>query len=93
MLVDYSDPQRIKNVQLAKNVKIVEPNETIIYACPITWDAEEDPSLLFVAPKALDVKAGDILSSAQAGGIMHKIVNAVDDGNEFLLLFYNWKIN
>ena len=82
MLVDYNDPQRIKNVQLAKNVKIVEPNETIIYACPMTWDVEEDPSLIFVAPKALDVKAGDILSSPQAGGIMHKIVNAVYDGTQ-----------
>ena len=86
MLVDYSDPQRIKNVQLAKNVKIVEPNETVIYACPITSNVEEDPSLLFVAPKALDVKAGDILSSPQAGGIMHKIVNTVNDGTQRLFI-------
>ena len=86
MLVDYNDPQRIKNVQLAKNVKIVEPKETIIYACPMTWDVEEDPSLIFVAPKALDVKAGDILSSPQAGGIMHKIVNAVNDGTQRLFI-------
>ena len=86
MLVDYNDPQRIKNVQLAKNVKIVEPNETIIYACPMTWDVKEDPSLIFVAPKALDVKAGDILSSPQAGGIMHKIVNAVNDGTQRLFI-------
>ncbi|KAK2547024.1 hypothetical protein P5673_033222 [Acropora cervicornis] len=73
-------------MQLAKNVKIVEPNETVIYACPITSDVEKDPSLLFVAPKALDVKAGDILSSPQAGGIMHKIVNAVNDGPFKVLL-------
>ena len=84
MMVDYSNPQRIKNMQLAKNVKIVEPNETVIYACPITSDVEEDPSMLFVAPKALDVEAGDILSSPQAGGIMHKIVNAVNDGTRRL---------
>ena len=86
MLVDYSDPQRIKNVQLAKNVKIVEPNESVIYACPTTWDVQHDPSLLFVAPKALDVKAGDILCSPQAGGIMHKIVNAVNDGTQRLFI-------
>ena len=86
MLVDYSDPQRIKNVQLAKNVKIVEPNETVIYACPITSNVEEGPSLLFVAPKALDVKAGDILSSPQVGGIMHKIVDAVNDGTQRLFI-------
>ena len=52
----------------------------------MTWDVEEDPSLIFVAPKALDVKAGDILSSPQAGGIMHKIVNAVNDGTQRLFI-------
>ena len=91
--MDYSDPQRIKNVQLAKNVKIVEPNETVIYACPITSDVEEDPSLIFVAPRALDVKVGDLLSSPQAGGIMHKIVNTVNDGTQRLLLICSCKVN
>lgn len=80
VLVDYTDPQRVNNVELAKNVKIVEPNTTTIYACPVMLDEKQKVSLVFVAPKVLDVEQGDILCSPQAGGIMHKIVKEITDG-------------
>ena len=80
MIVDYTDPQRSENVELAENVKFVEPNTTVIYACPVIMAQEKEMSLVFVAPKVLDVQAGDILCSPQAGGIMHKIVAEVRDG-------------
>lgn len=78
--VDYTDPQRLVNVLLAKNVKIVQPNTTIIYACPIMLEEQQKTALVFVAPKELDVKKGDVLCSPQAGGIMHKIVKELIDG-------------
>ena len=81
--MDYTDPQRSQNVELAENVKLVEQNTTVIYACPVIMAEHEEMSLVFVAPKDLDVQAGDILCSPQAGGIMHKIVAEVTDGEFF----------
>ena len=78
--MDYTDPRRSENVELAENVKFVEPNTTVIYACPVIMTEQKDISLVFVAPKFLDVQASDILCSPQAGGIMHKIVAEVTDG-------------
>ena len=80
MTVDYNDPQRSNNVEVADNVKFVELNSSVIYACPVILANQEKTSLIFVAPKILDVKVGDILCSPQAGGIMHKIVSEVTDG-------------
>ena len=83
--MDYTDPQRAKNVQLAKNVKIVEPNTSVIYACPVKIEGTERISLVIVAPKDLDVVEGDILCSPQSGGIMHKIVTEATDGAWYFL--------
>ena len=91
--MDYTDPQRVKNVQLAKNVKLVEPNTTIIYACPLMPDKQEEISLVFIAPKVLNIEVGNILSSPQAGGIMHKILNVVDNGTYELHFFTLFNIN
>ena len=84
--MDYTDSQRVNNVQLAKNVKIVEPNSTIIYACPVILEGAERISPVFVTPKVLNVGEGDILCSPQAGGIMHKIVTEYTDGMHYLSL-------
>lgn len=43
-------------------------------------DEQQEMSLVFVAPKTLDVKEQDIVCSPQAGGIMHKIVKVVGIG-------------
>ena len=67
-------------MDLAQNVKFVEPNTTVIYACPVFMAEHKEMSLVFVAPEALGVQVGDILCSPQAGGIMHKIVAEVSDG-------------
>ena len=78
--MDYADAHRSENVELAENVKFVEPNTTVIYACPVIMADQKDISLVFVAPEVLDVQVGDILCSPQAGGIMHKILAEVSDG-------------
>ena len=62
--MDYTDSQRVNNVQLAKNVKIVEPNSTIIYACPVILEGAKRISPVFVTPKVLNVGEGDIVQSS-----------------------------
>ncbi|XP_022809251.1 uncharacterized protein LOC111346215 [Stylophora pistillata] len=84
--VNYTDPLRRNNVEFAKNVKFVEPNETLVYACPVILPKQDRVSLVLVAPKALKVQKGDILCSPQAGGIMHKIVKEISDGPFQLML-------
>jgi hypothetical protein len=71
--VDYSDPKRIDNIVYKKNVKIVDPNITKIYNCPIQIPGVDNSSAVLVVPTKLGLKEGDILLSAQAGGLMHKI--------------------
>ena len=78
--MNYTDPQRRNNVEFAKNVKFVEPNETLVYACPVILPNQERVSLVLVAPKVLKVQKGDVLCSPQAGGIIHKIVKEISDG-------------
>ena len=78
--MNYTDPQRRNNVEFAKNVKFVEPNETLVYTCPVILPNQERVSLVLVAPKVLKVEKGDIVCSPQAGGIMHKIVKEISDG-------------
>ena len=73
-------------MELAENVKFVEANTTVIYACPVIMAQHQEVSLVFVAPKVLDVQTGDILCSPQAGGIMHKIVAEVSDGESVRVL-------
>lgn len=84
--MDYADHQRSNNIELAKNVKLVDPNTTVIYSCPVQMDEKEEMSFVFVAPKTIDVREGDILCSPQAGGIMHRIIKTVPDGK--VLVFY-----
>lgn len=71
--VDYTDPNRINNILIASNVKVIDPNTTIIYRCPVLIPDQDDVTSVFVVPKGLGIKVGDVLSSAQAGGIMHKV--------------------
>ena len=71
--VDYTDPNRINNTLIKSNVKVIDPNITIIYSCPVLLPGQDDATSVFVAPRGVGIKVGDVLSSAQAGGVMHKV--------------------
>jgi len=71
--VDYTDPNRIENTLLRSNVKVIDPNTTIIYSCPVMLPGRDETTSVFVAPRGLGIRAGDVLCSAQAGGVMHKV--------------------
>ena len=73
MEVDYTDPKRIDNTLLRSNVKVIDPNTTIIYSCPVLLPGRDDATSVFVAPRGLGIKTGDVLSSAQSGGVMHAV--------------------
>ena len=77
--VDYTDPSRMESVQFKSNVKTIDPNTTIIYACKST--ILQESSTTFIGPETLDVNPGDVLSSAQSGGIIHKIRSTSNEGN------------
>ncbi len=71
--VDFTDPNRINNTMLQSNVKVIDPNTTIIYSCPVILPGHDDATTVFVVPSGLKINVGDVLSSAQAGGVMHKV--------------------
>ncbi|PFX25774.1 Tenascin-X [Stylophora pistillata] len=71
--VDYTDPKRINNTVLRSNVKVIDPNTTIIYSCPVLLPGRTDVTSVLILPRSLGIKAGDLLSSAQAGGVMHTV--------------------
>ena len=82
--MDYTDPNRIESTLLKSNVKVINPNTTILYNCPVLLPGRDDTTSVFVAPKGLDIRDGDVLTSAQAGGVMHKVNLTTHAGKDFL---------
>ena len=85
--MDYTDQNRIENTLLRSNVKIIDPNTTVIYSCPVTLPGDDGTTSVFVAPRSLGIKAGDVLSSPQAGGVMHKVNETTTTGKIDFLYF------
>ena len=81
--MDYKDPNRINNTLIKSNVKVIDPNTTIIYSCPVLLPGQDDATSVFVAPRGLGIKAGDVLSSAQAGGVMHMVNDTTTTGKMY----------
>ena len=71
--MNYTSPNRVENTLLQSNVKVINPNTTTIYRCPVILPGGDDTMPVFAAPGSLGIKAGDVLSSPQAGGLMHKV--------------------
>ena len=88
MKVDYTDPDRIENTLLRSNVKVINPNTTSIYSCPVLLPGHKESMSVFVVPRSLDIRVGDVISSAQAGGVMHN-VNMTTDTGKTLQLSHN----
>lgn len=84
---NYNDTTRIQNTIFNDNVKVIPP-EKILYFCPyrVTSDPSEDKYLFISTVKKLSLKVGDIMTSAQSDGIMHKIEYIADsEGFQFIL--------
>lgn len=85
---NYRNENRIYNTVFKKNVKRVSKN-TLIYFCPYKLsDMPKDERQLFITmtKQKLSFKTGDIITSAQSDGIMHKVDHIITVGNLNYLL-------
>ena len=82
--MDYADSNRINNTVIKSNVKVIDPNTTIVYSCPVLLPGQDEATSVFVAPRSLGIKVGDVLSSAQAGGVMHKVNDSTTTGKIYI---------
>ncbi|KAI8494760.1 hypothetical protein Bbelb_273650 [Branchiostoma belcheri] len=74
----YNDTTRIEKVLTGHNVKYVPSDGDPLYHCRVrfsSWGAT-----LFIQEGELDVQLGQVLSSPQAGGVLHKVEQVVTEG-------------
>ena len=71
---DYDDPSRIENTVFSEKVRIIEPFDMTVYIHS-KGDATSEETQMLVGAGHLNLKPGDIVISAQAGGIFHKLHN------------------
>ncbi|XP_078691930.1 uncharacterized protein LOC144922161 [Branchiostoma floridae x Branchiostoma belcheri] len=74
----YNDTTRIEKILTAHNVKYVPSDGDPLYHCRVrfsSWGAT-----LFIQEGELDVQLGQVLSSPQAGGVLHKVEQVVTEG-------------
>ena len=79
--INYENPERAKNIEFRANVKIINPNTTVIYNCPVVFPGRDSPSPVLVIPDiGIHLKRNDVVSSPQAGGIMHVVDEVAKEG-------------
>ncbi|CAH1233820.1 TNC [Branchiostoma lanceolatum] len=79
----YNDTTRIEKVQTGHNVTYVPLDGAPLYHCQVrfsSWGAT-----LFIQEGELDVQLGQVLSSPQAGGVLHKVEQVVTEGDYTLV--------
>ncbi|KAI8487041.1 hypothetical protein Bbelb_353010, partial [Branchiostoma belcheri] len=67
----YNDTTRIEKILIGHNVEYVPLDGNILYRCPVrfsSWGAT-----MFVNEGDLDIRIGQVLSSPQANGVLHKV--------------------
>ena len=69
---DYDDPRRIENTVFSEKLHVVKPRDSTMYYCS-EYDLPSEEDQLLIASGRLDVEEGDVVASAQAGGIFHKL--------------------
>ena len=69
---DYDDPHRVENTVFSEKLHVIKPEDSTMYYCSEYENPSEETQLL-VAAGRLKVNADDIVASAQAGGIFHKL--------------------
>ncbi|XP_035690047.1 uncharacterized protein LOC118425346 [Branchiostoma floridae] len=67
----YNDTTRIEKILIGHNVEYVPREGNTLYRCPVrfsSWGAT-----MFVNEGILDIRIGQVLSSPQASGVLHKV--------------------
>ncbi len=71
---DYSNPSRVDNTVMSDKAIFVDPTDLLIYFCPVMVNNETgDTTNVYIVREDRGWKAGQILSSPQAGGILTKL--------------------
>ena len=81
---DYDDPSRRENIVFSEKLHVIKPDDSTMYLCS-EYDSLSAQFQLLVAAGRLSLKAGDIVASAQAGGIFHKL-NEVTHFSHFTVM-------
>ncbi|XP_078681771.1 protein bark beetle-like [Branchiostoma floridae x Branchiostoma belcheri] len=71
----YNDTTRIEKILIGHNVEYVPLEGNILYRCPVrfsSWGAT-----MFVNEGDLDIRIGQVLSSPQANGVLHKVEQVI----------------
>ncbi|CAH1231914.1 TNXB [Branchiostoma lanceolatum] len=74
----YNDTTRIEKILVGHNVEYVPLEDNILYRCPVrlsSWGAT-----MFVNEGELDIRIGQVLSSPQANGVLHKVEQVIKTG-------------
>ena len=62
-------------------MKTINPNNTVIYNCPVVFPGRDFPSPVLVIPDiGINLERNDVVSSPQAGGIMHVVDELAKEG-------------
>ena len=69
---DYEDARRIENTVFSEGLRLVTPKERTLYYCPDFGDVPHG-RIMLAANGRLNVRPGDVVASAQAGGVFHKV--------------------
>ncbi|XP_019620139.1 PREDICTED: uncharacterized protein LOC109466754 [Branchiostoma belcheri] len=70
----YNDTTRIEKILIGHNVEYVPLEGNTLYRCPVrsSWGAT-----MFVNEGDLDIRIGQVLSSPQANGVLHKVEQVI----------------
>ena len=72
---DYKDNSRINKVVPMSNVKLINSIDLKLYGCPV-----EDSLVIVTKQSSMKLKKEDVISSAQAEGVFHKIQDIIYTG-------------
>ena len=77
---DYNDTTRIDRVDINDDVSLLDSENATIYKCPVTGNNQLEDHVLFITSQLVDINVGQILSSEQADGLMHRVGMVTNKG-------------
>ncbi len=77
---EYGDTTRIQKAEILDDVHVFKKSSGIVYKCPVVGDGEMEDHVLFVTSRRADILVGQIISSEQAEGVLHRVGSVTDKG-------------
>ena len=70
---DYSDTTRILNAEISDDVVLLDNKNITLFKCPLIGEEDFSDHNVFITTRQLDISVGQIMSSEQAGGVLHRV--------------------